>query len=207
MNAMKLYYSPGACALSPQIALREAGLAFDLVKVDLKTKKTEDGGDFLAVNPKGQVPTLVTDDGLMLTEGPAIVQWVADHSKAAQIAPAKGTQAHYKLLELLNYITSELHKSLGSLFNPAMPEDYRAFVKEGLLKKYAFVDGLLAKTPYLLGDTFTVADGYLFNVTRWAGYAAIQLDLSGFKNLQAFNARMRERPSVQAAVAAEGIPL
>lgn len=204
---MKLYYSPGACALSPQIALREAGLAFDLVKVDLKTKKTEDGGDFLAVNPKGQVPTLVTDDGLMLTEGPAIVQWVADHSKAAQIAPAKGTQAHYKLLELLNYITSELHKSLGSLFNPAMPEDYRAFVKEGLLKKYAFVDGLLAKTPYLLGDTFTVADGYLFNVTRWAGYAAIQVDLSGFKNLQAFNARMRERPSVQAAVAAEGIPL
>ena len=204
---MKLYYSPGACALSPQIALREAGLAFDLVKVDLKTKKTEDGGDFLAVNPKGQVPTLVTDDGLMLTEGPAIVQWVADHSKAAQIAPAKGTQAHYKLLEQLNYITSELHKSLGSLFNPAMPEDYRAFVKEGLLKKYAFVDGLLAKTPYLLGDTFTVADGYLFNVTRWAGYAAIQVDLSGFKNLQAFNARMKERPSVQAAVAAEGISL
>ena len=204
---MKLYYSPGACALSPQIALREAGLAFDLVKVDLKTKKTEDGGDFLAVNPKGQVPTLVTDDGLMLTEGPAIMQWVADHSKAAQIAPAKGTQAHYKLLEQLNYITSELHKSLGSLFNPAMPEDYRAFVKEGLLKKYAFVDGLLAKTPYLLGDTFTVADGYLFNVTRWAGYAAIQVDLSGFKNLQAFNARMKERPSVQAAVAAEGISL
>ncbi len=204
---MKLYYSPGACALSPQIALREAGLAFDLVKVDLKTKKTEDGGDFLAVNPKGQVPTLVTDDGLVLTEGPAIVQWVADHTKAAQIAPAKGTQAHYKLLELLNYITSELHKSLGSLFNPAMPENYRAFVKEGLLKKYAFVDGLLAKTPYLLGDTFTVADGYLFNVTRWAGYAAIQVDLSGFKNLQAFNARMRERPSVQAAVQAEGIPL
>lgn len=204
---MKLYYSPGACALSPQIALREAGLAFDLVKVDLRTKQTSDGSDFLAVNPKGQVPTLVTDDGMVLTEGPAIVQWVADHSKAAQLAPAKGTPAHYKLLELLNYITSELHKSLGSLFSPAMPEAYRAFVKEGLLKKYAFVDGLLAKTPYLLGDTFTVADAYLFNVTRWAGYDAIQVDLSGFKNLQAFNARMRERPSVQAAVQAEGINL
>lgn len=198
---MKLYFSPGACALSPQIALREAGLDFELVKVNLKEKKYADGGDYWAVNPKGSVPALEIDGGKVLTEGPAIVQYIADQAPQKKLAPANGTWERAKLQEMLNFITSELHKGYSPLFNPATPEEYKAMAKENLKKKYAYVDGILAKQPYLLGEEFTVADGYLFNVSRWAGH--VGFDLAPYANLGAFMERMNARPAVKEALAAE----
>lgn len=202
---MKLYYSPGACALSPQIVLREAGLPFTLVKTNLKDKTTEDGGDFWAVNAKGSVPALQLENGAVLTEGPAIVQYVADLAPAANLAPANGTFERVRLQEMLNYITSELHKGIGSLFNSAMPESFRPVVKETVLKKLAYVDAILAKTPYLMGANFTVADAYLYNVVRWTAYDSIGIDTSKLTNLTTFMERMTARPSVQAALKAEGL--
>ena len=142
---MKLFYSPGACSLSPHIVLREAGASFDLERVDLKTKRTQAGADYLAINPKGQVPTLQLDDGEFLTEGPAIVQYIADRNPKAGLAPAAGTMPRYRLIEWLNYITSELHKSIGALFQPTTPDAYKTIVKEGLEKKFAYLEGKLAK--------------------------------------------------------------
>ena len=200
---MKLYYSPGACSLSPHIVLCESGLAFDLEKVDLRNKKTETGADYLAVNPKGYVPALKLDDGQVLTEAAVIQQYIADKAPAKKLAPAAGTPERYRLQEWLNYIASELHKGIGQLFNPAMPDDYKDAVKKGLAaKQFAHLEKNLAGREHLMGD-FTVADGYLFTVLRWAQFHKI--DLSAFPNITAFMARVAARPAVQAAMTAEGL--
>lgn len=200
---MKLYFSPGACSLSPHIALREAGLDFTLEKTDLRSKQTADGGDIRSVNPKGYVPVLVLDNGEVLTEGPAIVQWIADQNPASGLAPAAGTIARYHLMEWLNFITSELHKSYSPLFSPTVPEEYKQTVREALTKKYTYVDENLAGKSYLMGEPFTVADGYLFTVTNWA--RIVKYDLAPFANVHAFMERVRSRPKVQEAMRAEGI--
>ena len=200
---MKLYYSPGACSLSPHIVAREAGLDITLEKVDLKNKKTADGADFWQVNPKGYVPTLQLDDGAILTEGPAIVQLLADRAPQSGLAPANGTFARYQLQEWLGFINSELHKSYSPLFKDTTPAETRAERLEYLGKRYAEVERALAKHPYLTGEHFTVADAYLFTVTRWAG--AVKLDLSAFPKLQAFQALVAARPAVKAALEAEGL--
>jgi glutathione S-transferase len=202
---MKLYYSPGACSLSPHIVLREAGLPFDLVKVDTKTKKTEAGEDFSAINPKGYVPVVELDNGERLTEGPAIVQYLADQVPQKKLAPANGTLERARLQEWLNFITSELHKGFSPLFVPSTPEDYKPLVRERLLSRLAYVDESLGKTkkPYLLGDTFSVADAYLFTVANWAGF--VGLDIKGLAKLGEYQGRVRERPAVAAALRAEGL--
>jgi glutathione S-transferase len=200
---MKLYYSPGACSLSPHIVAQEAGIALQLVKVDTKTKRTESGADFLAINPKGYVPTLELDDGEVLTEGPAIVQYLADLKPASGLAPANGTLARYRLQEMLGYINSELHKSYSPLFKPDTPDATRQERKDYLRKRYAVIDAVLAKQPWLLGDRFTAADAYLFTVTNWARH--VDLDLSDFPAVLAFQKRAAERPAVQAVMDAEGL--
>lgn len=200
---MKLYYSPGACSLSPHIVAQEAGVALQLVKVDTKTKRTESGADFLAVNPKGYVPTLELGNGEVLTEGPAIVQYLADLKPASGLAPANGTLARYRLQEMLGYINSELHKSYSPLFKPDTPEATRQERKDYLRRRYALLDAVLVKQPWLLGEQFTAADAYLFTVTNWARH--VELDLSDFAGIQAFQQRAAERPAVQAAMDAEGL--
>jgi glutathione S-transferase len=200
---MKLYYSPGACSLSPHISLREAELPFELVQVDTRAKKTKEGADFLAINPKGYVPVLELDNGERLTEGPAIVQYIADRVPAKKLAPANGSFERSRLQEWLNYITSELHKGFGPLFYPNTPEDYKPIVRENLLTRLRYADGALAKKAYLLGDTFSVADAYLFTVGSWAAF--VKLDISSLTNLTAYLGRVRERPAVQAALKAEGL--
>ncbi len=200
---MKLYFSPGACSLSPHITALEAGIDLTLVKVDTKTKKLEDGSDFLRINPKGQVPTLVLDDGEVVTEGPVIAQILADLAPASNLAPGNGTKARYKLQEWLNFITSEIHKGYSPLFKPTTPEDYKPVAKAQLADRYAFINEKLAGKQYLLGDTFTVADAYLFTVSNWAKYVGI--DLTPYANVNAFMARVAERPKVQAALKAEGL--
>jgi glutathione S-transferase len=199
----KLYYSPGACSLSPHIALREAGLPFELVLASTKTKKLADGTDFNTVNSKGYVPLLELDDGQRLSEGPVIVQYIADQAPASQLAPAAGTMARYRLMEWLNFITSELHKGFSPLFNPAMPEEAKALARAKLVERLTWVDGQLAGKNYLMGDTFTVADGYLFTVAGWAKYVGV--DISGLANLGAYLGRVAARPAVQAAMKAEGL--
>jgi glutathione S-transferase len=200
---MKLYYSPGACSLSPHIALREAGLDFTLEKTDLRSKQTVSGGDIRRDNPKGMVPVLVLDNGDVLTEGPAIVQWIADQNPDAELAPAAGTMPRYHLMEWLNFITSELHKSYSPLFNPNAPEEYKAIARTALAERYAFVNDKLAGGPYLMGRQFTVADGYLFTVTNWA--RIVKFDLTSYPNVVAFQERVRARPKVQEAMKAEGL--
>lgn len=200
---MKLYYSPGACSLSPHIVALEAGIDLQLEKVDGKAKRTEHGADFWQVNPKGYVPVLELGNGEVLTEGPAIVQCLADQKPASGLAPANGTPARYRLQEMLGYINSEIHKSYSPLFKPETPEATRAERKEYLKRRYQFIEDVLAKQPYLLGDHFTAADAYLFTVTNWA--KAVDLDLSGFPSLLAFQKRVAERPAVQAAMEAEGL--
>jgi glutathione S-transferase len=200
---MKLYYSPGACSLSPHIVLREAGLPFDLEQVDVRAKKTKDGGDFFQINPKGQVPTLVLDDGDVLTEGPAVVQYVADKVPASKLIPATGTKERYHVLEWLNYITSELHKNFSPLFRPNTPDDYKSIAKENLAARFGFVDKKLAGRQYLSGDAFTVADAYLFVMTNWANVQKI--DLAAWPNVSAFRERVLARPRVQEAMKAEGL--
>lgn len=200
---MKLYYSPGACSLSPHIVAHELGLNLAVEKVDTKTKRTESGRDFLAINPKGYVPALELDNGEVLTEGPAIVQYLADQKGNTALAPANGTLARARLQEMLNYITSEIHKSYSPLFSDATPEATRAERHAYLAKRYDFIEKILAKQPYLLGEHFSVADAYLFTVTRWADF--VKLDLSAFPHVQAFQKRVAARPAVQAAMAAEGL--
>ncbi len=200
---MKLYFSPGACSLAPHIVAEELGLKLELVKVDGKAKKTAAGEDFWAINPKGYVPALVLDDGQLLTEGPVISQYLADHNDGGTLAPANGTMARYRLQELLGYINSEIHKTFSPLFSPATPEETKAERKEYLLKRFAFLDEKLADKPYLTGDTFTVADAYLFTVTNWA--RLVKVDLSALTHLTAFQARVAARPAVRAAMKAEGI--
>jgi glutathione S-transferase len=200
---MKLYYSPGACSLSPHIALHEAGLAHDLVKVDLRAKKTESGDDFTAINPKGQVPALMLDNGEMLTEGPVIVQMIADQAPGKHLAPAAGSKERYRLQEWLNFITTELHKNFSPLFNPSIPDEVKSSFKDRLIGKFRYIDGRLAGHDYLMGKQFTVADGYLFVMLRWAD--GHKMDLSGLKNLTAFKDRVTARPNVQAALKMEGL--
>jgi glutathione S-transferase len=200
---MKLYFASGTCALSPHIALYESGLPFEAARVSLKTHKLTDGSDYYAINPKGYVPTLELDDGDRLTEGPSIVQWIADQAPDRQLAPPPGSRERYHLMEWLNFITAELHKSYSLLFNPAMPEEAKALVRTKLLERYRFVDERLATWPYLMGERFTVADGYLYAVTRWA--EPLKLDLSACRHVAAFMQRMNERPAVQQALRAEGL--
>ncbi len=200
---MKLYFSPGACSLSPHIALHEAGLKHESEKVDLRAKKTASGADYLAINPKGQVPALALDDGSVLTEGPAIVQFIADQAPKSHLAPANGTPARYQLQEWLNFIATELHKGFSPLFKPNTPEAYKPIVMETLQQKFGVVDKALAGKSWLTGETFTVADGYLFVMLRWADGKAV--DLSGLANVAAFKARATARPGVAAALKAEGL--
>ncbi len=200
---MKLYYSPGACSLSPHIALLEAGLPYDLVKVDLRAKKLENGDDFLKVNPKGQVPALVADDGELITEGPVIVQRIADKVPARNLAPSRDSAERYKLLEWLTYINSELHKNIGPLFNPMLSDEAKAVFKDRAMGKFRYVDGQLAGRDYLLGKQFTVADGYLYVMLRWAD--GMKFDLSGLNNLLAYKDRVAARPKVQEALVKEGL--
>jgi len=200
---MKLYYTSGACSLSPHIVALEAGIALPLEKVDGKAKRTENGDDFWQVNPKGYVPALRLDDGELLTEGPAIVQYLADLKPESGLAPANGTLARYRLQEMLGYINSELHKSYSPLFKPDTPESTRAERKDYLLRRYQLIEDALSKQPWLLGDHFTAADAYLFTVTNWARH--VDLDLSGFPALMAFQKRVAERPAVQKAMQEEGL--
>ncbi len=198
---MKLYYSPGACSLSPHIALHEAGLEHELVKVDLRAKKLENGDDYLKVNPKGQVPALMLDNGELVTEGPVIVQMIADKAAAKNLAPAASSPERYKLQEWLAYINGELHKNIGPLFNPALSDDAKGVFKDRAMGKFKYVDGQLAGKDYLMGKQFTVADGYMFVMLAWAD--RMKFDLSGLSNLKAYQARVAARPNVQAALKME----
>ncbi|KZD23434.1 MULTISPECIES: glutathione transferase GstA [Tardiphaga] len=200
---MKLYYSPGACSLSPHIALLEAGLPYDLVKVDLKAKKLENGDDYLAINPKGQVPALGLDSGALVTEGPVIVQYIADQAAAKNLAPANGSDARRQLQEYLGFINGELHKNFSPLFQPVFDDEVKGFFKTRLMGKFKYLDGQLAGKDYLLGKDFSVADGYLFVMLKWADRMSI--DLSEFKNLMAYKDRVAARPQVQAALEKEGL--
>jgi glutathione S-transferase len=193
---------PGACSLAPHIALREAGLPFDLEQVE-RSKKTKSGEDYLAINPKSAVPAVRLDNGQVLTEAAAIQQYIADKAPGKKLAPNAGTMERYRLQEWLNYVASEVHKGIGQLFNPAMPEDYKDAVKKGLAaRQFPFLDKALAGRDYLMGD-FTVADGYLFTVLRWTNIHKI--DLSAFPNIVAFMKRVAARPAVQEAMKAEGL--
>jgi len=183
---MKLYYSPGACSLSPHIALLEADLPYELVKVDIRAKKLENGEDYLKLNPKGQVPALGLDSGEIVTEGPVIVQMIADRASAKALAPARDSSERYKLLEWLNFLTSEVHKSFGPLFAPALNDDAKAFFKDRVM-----------------GKQFTVADGYLFTMLTWGD--RMKFDLSAMPNLTAYKARVAARPKVQEALKKEGL--
>jgi glutathione S-transferase len=200
---MKLFYASGACSLSPHIVAQEAGIELRLQKVDLKSKTIASEGDFWGVNPKGYVPTLELDNGEILTEGPAIVQYLADLKPEKGLAPAAGTFERYRLQEWLGFINSELHKSYSPLFRPETPAETRADRLAYLKKRYEVIEKRLADRPYLMGSSFTVADAYLFTVTNWAGH--VKFDLSPFPNLQAFQQRVAARPAVQAAMRAEGL--
>jgi glutathione S-transferase len=200
---MKLFYAPGACSLSPHIVLLEAGLPFTLEKVDLKTKKTEKGADYTTINSKGGVPALQLDNGQVLTEGPAVVQYLADLRPETGLAPPAGSFERYRLMELLNYITSELHKSLGALFNPGISADWKAATLASLDKKFQWLTNYLGNKTYLMGDAFTVADSYLFTVLSWSPHLGI--DLVKYHALTAYIARVGHRPKVQEALKAEGL--
>ena len=200
---MKLYYSPGACSLSPHIALLEAGLPYDLVKVDLRAKKLENGDDYLTVNPKGQVPALSLDSGELVTEGPVIVQMIADKAAAKNLAPARDSAERYKLQEWLNFITAELHKNFSPLFSPVLTDETKAFFKDRLMGKFKYIDGTLAGHDYLIGDRFMVVDAYLFTMLCWAD--RMKFDFSALPNLVAYKARVAARPKVQEALEKEGL--
>jgi glutathione S-transferase len=199
---MKLYYSPGACSLSPLIALHEAGLAFEPVLASTKTHRLSDGTDYYTVNPKGYVPLLELDNGERLSEGPAIVQYIADQVPAKQLAPANGTMARYRLQEWLNFITSEIHKGFSPLFGPAVPEEFKVMQRKKLVERFTWLDGELKGKSYLMGDTFTVADGYLYTVANWAQFTGV--DIAGLQHLNAYLQRVAARPAVQAARKTEG---
>ena len=199
---MKLYYSPGACSLSPLIALHEAGLAFEPVLASTKTHKLQDGTDYYTINPKGYVPLLELDDGERLTEGPAIVQYIADQAPQSKLAPPNGTLARYRLQEWLNFITTELHKQFSPLFNAAVPEEFKAMQRKKLRDRLTWVDGQLEGKSYLMGEDFSVADGYLYTVTNWA--QPMNIDLAGLDRLAAYRERVAARPAVQQARRTEG---
>ncbi|MRS16826.1 glutathione transferase GstA [Enterobacteriaceae bacterium RIT691] len=200
---MKLFYKPGACSLASHITLRESGMDFSLVGVDLAKKLLENGEDFWQVNPKGQVPALLLDDNTLLTEGVAIMQYIADTKADRQLLAPTGSITRYKTLEWLNYIATELHKGFTPLFRPDTPEDFKPTVRALLEKKLSYVDSVLKESEWISGNRFTIADAYLFTVLRWA--RAVKLEMSGLKNIDAYMARVAARPGVAAAMAAEGI--
>jgi glutathione S-transferase len=201
---MKLYYVPGACSLSPHISLREAGADFAIEKIDISTHRTESGEDFRAINPKARVPALVLEDGEVVTEGAAIVQYIADRFPAAGLAPDNGTLARTRLQEHLNFIASELHKSFAPLFNLTASDEAKTTAKTLVADKLDHVESLLSDSrAYLLGSQFSVADAYLFTVTNWTGPTGIGLDR--WPHLAAYAKRIGERPAVQAAMQAEGL--
>jgi len=196
---MRLYYATGTCALSPHIALLEAGLKFDLEKVDIRAKKLADGGDYLQINPKGYVPALKTDDGQVLTEGPAIVQYIADLKPESGLAPRNGSFERYRLQEWLNFISTEIHKQFSPLFNPAYESN--EYSKGNLSKRFEYLNKLLESRKFLLGDGFTVADGYLYTVLNWA--KPLGIDLARWPALASYHAGIASRPKVQEALSAE----
>lgn len=200
---MKLFYKPGACSLSPHIALREAGLDFTMEKVDLATKKTEHGADYLEINPKGQVPALQLEDGSLLTEGVAIVQFIADKVPDRQLLAPSGSMTRYHTLEWLNYIATELHKGFTPLFRPDTPDTFKPIARTALEKKFQYIEDELTEKQWLMGLRFTVADAYLFTVLRWA--YAINMDMTRFTHIADYMERVKTRPAVAAALAAEGI--
>jgi glutathione S-transferase len=200
---MKLYYSPGACSLSPHIVANEAGLAIDLEKVNLAEHKTESGQDYMAVNPKGYVPALRLDDGSVLTEGPAIVQYLADQKPASGLAPAAGTIDRYRLQEWLNFIGTELHKSFSPLFNKASSDDVKNTAKTSINKRLGYLNDQLASRQYLMGGNFTVADAYTFTIVNWTNFVGI--DLKPYPNVGAYMGRVAARPKVQETLKAEGL--
>ncbi len=200
---MKLYFAPGACSLSPHIVLREAGLNFDLEQVNNQEKKTKTGKDYWTINPKGQVPVLELDSGDRLTEGPVIVQYLADQRPSAGLIPPNGTMERVRVQEWLNFTTSELHKTYGPIFRPTTPDEYKKISKENLGKRFDWLDQQLAGRQYLMGDRFTVADAYLFTVLRWS--PRIEVDLARWPNLKAYVDRVAARPKVREAMQAEGL--
>jgi glutathione S-transferase len=199
---MKLYYSPGACSLSPHIVSRELGIPVELKKTSTKDKTVEGGGDYWKVNGKGYVPALELDNGQILTEGPAIVQYLADQKPEAGLAPKAGSFERYRLQEWLNFITSEIHKQFSPLFRPTTPDEYKKIARENLANRFAWLDKQLAGKEYLMGR-FSVADAYLFTVLGWT--KPLQIDLSQWPNLAAYHARVAARPKVQEAMKAEGL--
>jgi glutathione S-transferase len=201
--SMKLYFSPGACSLSPHIISREAGINLDLEQVDNREKKTKTGKDYWGINAKGQVPVLELDDGQRLTEGPVIVQYLADQKPATGLAPAPGTLDRYRVQEWLNFVTSELHKSFGPIFRPTTPDEYKKISRENIGKRFDWIDQQLAGKQYLMGDKFTVADAYLFTVLRWS--PRVEIDLAKWPNLKAYVDRVAARPKVHEALKAEGL--
>ena len=200
---MKLFYKPGACSLASHITLRESGKDFTLDGVDLMKKRLENGDDFFAVNPKGQVPALLLDDGTLLTEGVAIMQYLADSVPDRQLLAPVSSISRYKTLEWLNYIATELHKGFTPLFRPDTPEEYKPTVRALLEKKMQYVDGSLKEGQWICGSRFTIADAYLFTVLRWA--YGVKLNMDGFTHIAAYMKRMAERPGVAAALKAEGL--
>ena len=200
---MKLYFAPGACSLSPHIVLEEAGITVETEQVNNQEKKTKSGTDYWTINPKGQVPALQLDSGEMLTEGPVIVQYLADQKPGSGLVPPAGTIERYRVQEWLNFITSELHKSFGPIFRPTTPDAYKTISRENLGKRFDWLDKQLAGKQYLMGDKFTVADAYLFTVLRWT--SRIEIDLGKWPNLKAYVDRVAARPKVQAAMKTEGL--
>jgi glutathione S-transferase len=200
---MKLYYSPSACSLSPHIALREAGLAFEPVLASTKSHKLQDGTDYYTINPLGYVPVLELDDGTRLREGPAIVQYIADQAPLKNLAPANGTLPRYRLQEWLTFIGTEIHKSFSPLFNAKMPEEAKQIYRDRIVSRFQWLDGELKGKEYLMGDNFTVADCYLFAVSRWA--KPMGIDLAATPNLAAHHERVKARPAVQEALRVEGL--
>ncbi len=200
---MKLYYSPGACSLAPHIVLNEAGLAYETEKVDLATKKTASGGDFLAINPKGYVPAITLDDGQLLTEVQVLCRYLADQKPQSNLMPKPGTMERYRVEEWMNYIASELHKGYSPLFRPNTPEEYKTIARENLAKRLALLDKALAGKQYLMGNAFTAADAYAFTILRWSPFTKV--DLSPYANIKAYMARTEARPKVQQTLKEEGL--
>lgn len=200
---MKLFYKPGACSLASHIVLLESGMDFSLVAVDLSNKTLENGDNYLLINPKGQVPALQLDDNTLLTEGVAIMQYIADSKADRQLLAPVGSIGRYKTIEWLNYIATELHKGFLPLFHPQTPEEYKSLARAMLAKKFAWVEESLAGGEWISGSRFTIADAYLFTVTRWA--RALKLDIGETRYIDAYMERVAARPAVAAALKAEGL--
>ncbi len=200
---MKLYFAPGVCSLSPHIMLEESGLAHTLTKTDIRAKTIDGGGDYKAVNPLGYVPALELDDGTVLTEGPAIVQYIADKAPDKKLAPANGTTARYRMQSWLNFVSSELHKGFSPLFNPQLSDEVKQVFKDRLATRFAHLDSHFATNAYLMGDSFTAPDAYCFTVLRWT--VPMKIDLAPYPNIKAYMKRVEARPAVQAAMKAEGL--